>query len=124
MTTSTAPAPRKARSPKSHTSGKSQGGEVVHTVAFDSVGPRKYALQIKKAGNGNPSLRIVEGVPQGDGTFRKFHLTIWSEDFDRFFEELDAMRAYMREHNIKTPPGHKYDPSRKSKFAKKRQSPR
>src|SRR4051794_30021425 len=37
---------------------------VVKTWAFDSVGPRKYAIQIKKAGNGNPCLKIVEGVKQ------------------------------------------------------------
>jgi hypothetical protein len=91
----------------------------VKTWAFDSVGPRKYALQIRRASNGNPCLKIVEGVPQGDGTFRKFHLTVWSEDFDRFFEVLDTARAFMRENDLKTPPGHKYDPRKKWPARKK-----
>ncbi len=38
-------------------------GEVLKTWVFDSVGPRKYALQIQRAGNGNPFLKLVEGVP-------------------------------------------------------------
>lgn len=88
------------------------GGEVVNTWSFDSKGPRKYALQIKRAKNGNPCLKIVEGVPQEGGTFRKFHLTIWSEDFDTLFTKLDEVRAYMQEHDIRTPDGHKYDPNK------------
>jgi hypothetical protein len=97
----------------------SPGGEALKTWAFDSIGPRKYAVQIRKASNGNPCLKIVEGVPQGDGTFRKFNLTIWSEDFERLFAVLDEVRAYMAEHNIRTPDGHKYDPNapRKGKRA-------
>jgi hypothetical protein len=89
--------------------------QIVQTWAFDSVGTRKYALQIRKASNGNPCLKIVEGVPQGDGTFRRFELTFWSEDFPRLFETLDQVRKYMAEHNIKTPDGHKYDPNKKFK---------
>jgi hypothetical protein len=86
-------------------------GEVVKTWAFDSVGTRKYALQIKKAGNGNPCLKLVEGVPQEDGTYRNFNITIWSEDFQRLFATLDEVRAFMTANNIKTPEGHKYDPN-------------
>ena len=95
-------------------------GEVVHTKVFDSVGPNKYALQIRKAGNGNPFLKIVEGVPQGDGTFRKFHVTVWSEDFDRFFSMLDELRCYIAEHNVRTPEGHTYDPHKKRQRRKAR----
>lgn len=86
--------------------------EVVQTWAFDSVGDRKYALQIQRAKNGNPCLRIVEGVPQGDGTFRKFDLTIWSEDFGALWEAMDEVRAYIEQHGIRTPPGHRYEPSK------------
>lgn len=89
--------------------------QIVQTWAFDSVGTRKYALQIRKASNGNPCLKVVEGVPQGDGTFRRFELTFWSEDFPRLFETLDEVRRYMAEHDIKTPEGHKYDPNKKFK---------
>lgn len=71
--------------------------EVIKTWAFDSVGVRKYALQIRKASNGNRCLKIVEGLPQEDGTFRKFYLTIWSEDWPRLFEAIDALRAFIAE---------------------------
>ena len=84
--------------------------QVIKTWAFDSVGPRKYALQIRRAANGNPCLKIVEGVPQPDGTFRRFELTFWSEDFPRLFQTLEEVRAYMQANNIRTPDGHKYDP--------------
>jgi subtilisin-like proprotein convertase family protein len=87
--------------------------QIVKTWSFDSVGNRKYALQIKKASNGNPCLKIVEGVPRDDGTFRRFELTIWSEDFPRLFQTLDEVRTYMKDNNVKTPDGHKYDPNRK-----------
>jgi hypothetical protein len=93
---------------------------VVKTWAFDSVGNRKYALQIKRAGNGNPCLKVVEGVPQPDGTYRRFELTIWSEDFPKLFETLDQVRAFMVENNIKTPDGHKFDPNRKRTFKPRR----
>lgn len=92
--------------------------EVVKTMAFDSVGNRKYALQIRKASNGNPCLKIVEGVPQADGSFRKFDLTVWSEDWPRLFETLDAMRAFISENGIRTPEGHKYDPDSKRRWPK------
>jgi hypothetical protein len=92
--------------------------EIVKTWAFDSLGDRKYALQIQKASNGNPCLKIVEGVPQEDGTFRKFNITIWSEDFERLWSALDDVRAYMTEHDIRTPDGHKYVPGGKKKGTK------
>ena len=87
--------------------------EIVKTWAFDSVGNRKYALQIKKAGNGNPCLLLVEGVPQDDGSFRKFNITIWSEDFPALFNTLDQVRQFMADNNIRTPDGHKYDPTKR-----------
>lgn len=108
--------------------GKGRGGsgqkerpqqEVVKTWAFDSVGNRKYALQIRKASNGNPCIKIVEGVPQPDGTFRKFDLTVWSEDWPRLFETIDALRAFVVEQNIRTPDGHKHDPNKKNKWKAK-----
>jgi hypothetical protein len=93
--------------------------EVVKTWAFDSVGNRKYALQIRKASNGNPCIKIVEGVPQPDGTFRKFDLTVWSEDWPRLFETLDALRGFIATENIRTPDGHKCDPSRRRGSSRK-----
>jgi hypothetical protein len=88
--------------------------ENIKSWAFDSVGTRKYAVQIKKAGNGNPFLKFTEGVPQDDGTFRKFSITVWSEDFPRLFATLDEVKAFMVERNIKTPDGHKHDPRKSS----------
>lgn len=87
----------------------------VKTWAFDSVGTRKYALQIQKAANGNPCLRIVEGVPQDDGSFRKFDVTIWSEDFARLFATLDEARAFIEQNNIRTPSNHKLPDHRRKK---------
>jgi hypothetical protein len=84
--------------------------EVIKTWAFDSAGTRKYAMQLRKAGNGNPCLKIVEGVPQPDGTFRRFDLTFWSEDWSRLFEVLDEVRGFIAQNNIRTPDGHKYEP--------------
>lgn len=85
--------------------------EIVKTWAFDSAGDRKYAMQIKKASNGNPCLMLVEGRLQEDGTYRKFNVTVWSEDFSAFFRMLDDIRAFMTRNDIKTPPGHRYDPA-------------
>jgi hypothetical protein len=89
--------------------------EIIKTWTFDSAGPKKYALQLQKASNGNPCLRIVEGVPQPDGTFRKFDITIWSEDFSSFFQTFEQMKQHIAANNIRTPAGHKYDPSAKPK---------
>ncbi len=89
-------------------------GEAVKTWSFDSVGNRKYAVQIRKASNGNPCLRLVEGVPSKDGgEYRKFNITIWSEDFESLWKTLDEARAYMAEHDIRTPDGHRYVPGGK-----------
>lgn len=91
------------------------------TLVFDSVGPRKYALQVGRARNDNPFIKLVEGVPQDDGTFRRFSINIWSEDFDSFFAAIDELRDYVRDNDIRTPADHKYDPD-KSKKRKKRAS--
>jgi len=93
--------------------------ETIKTWAFDSVGDRKYAVQIQKASNGNPCLKIVEGVPQDDGSFRKIHIKIWSEDFDAFFAHLDEVRAYIDANDIKTPPDHDWKPGKYRRKAKK-----
>ncbi len=90
--------------------------QTIKTWAFDSVGDKKYALQLQRAGNGNPCLRIVLGTPQPDGAYRKFDITIWSEDFPALFENFEAMRAYVDANDIKTPPDHKWTPpSQRSK---------
>ena len=87
-------------------------GEILKTWAFDSVGPKKYAIQLRKASNGNPYLKFTEGSPQDDGSFRKFSITVWSEDFRAVFEHMDLLRAYLNENKIRTPKGHKYEPDK------------
>lgn len=99
--------PRTTRSSK-----KYKPGETLKTWAFDSVGPKKYAIQLKKASNGNPYLKFTEGSPQDDGSFRKFSITVWSEDFRVMFQHFDQVRAYMNENKIRTPKGHKYEPDK------------
>lgn len=99
-TTSPAPRSRSKRTPAPR--------KVLRTWTFDSKGNRKYAVQIQEASNGNPCLRIVEGVPQPDGSFRKFDLTFWSEDFAALFDTLDAVRAHIETENIRTPEGHEW----------------
>jgi hypothetical protein len=89
------------------------GREILKTIAFDSVGVKKYALQVQKARNGNPFLRIVEGTPLDDGSFRKFDLRIWSEDFERFFKAIDEVRTFIKVHEVRTPAGHVWKPKKK-----------
>lgn len=129
MTAATASASASASAPgrKGARDGKARPKappQIVKTWLFDSIGPRKYAVQIKKAANGNPFMLIVEGVPStnGDGTFRRFSVNLWSEDFARFFGVLDEVRAYMAANNIKTPEGHKYDPNKPRKFGAKQKA--
>ena len=86
---------------------KKRPRETLNTIAFDSVGPRKYAVQLYKAGNGNPVLKIVEGIPNGDGSFRKIYLTVYSEDFERFFQALGDTYRFIQDHHIATPKDHK-----------------
>jgi len=86
---------------------KKKPRETLNTIAFDSAGPRKYAVQLYKAGNGNPVLKIVEGIPNGDGTFRKIYLTVYSEDFKSFFQAVGDTYRYIQEHGISTPKDHK-----------------
>ena len=99
-----------AASSSSRPSRRGPNRQTLKTWSFDSVGDRKYALQLQRASNGNPCLRIVQGTPQSDGTFRKFDITIWSEDFPALFENFDALHAYVEANDIKTPADHKYTP--------------
>lgn len=87
--------------------------ESLKVVSFDSTGIKKYALQLQKAFNGNPCLRIVEGTPMEDGSFRKFDLTFWSEDFDNLFKALDEIRDFINKNDVRTPEGHVWKPRKK-----------
>ena len=103
--------PRKQWTGKKRKPGEAAASrESLKVIAFDSAGDRKFALQLQKAKNGNPCLRIVQGAPQKDGSYRKFDLTFWSEDFESLFDALDEMRSYIDEKNIRTPADHNWKP--------------
>ncbi len=81
--------------------------KTLNTIAFDSAGPRKYAIQLQEASNGNPCLKIIEGIPQEDGSHRKVYLTVWSEDFESFFKAMGDTYRFIKDQDIATPKGHK-----------------
>lgn len=113
-TTATAPAPAPSRTVGNRKPARKDTPppKPLKTLVFDSVGNRKYALQVGRARNENPYMKLVEGVPQDDGTFRRFTVNIWSEDWQSFFAMLDEMRDYIHENDLRTPDNHKYDPSK------------
>lgn len=110
---------------KAPASKKRPDHEILNTVLFDSKGPRKYAVQLRRATNGNPCLKIIEGIPtsgrgkrnrsrqerseneRSEAEYRRVYLTVWSEDFDAFFKALGDTWRYIRDHEIKTPENHK-----------------
>jgi len=111
MVTATKSAPDRPVRPATRSAAPKR--EIIKTWSFDSVGPRKYALQIAKAANGNPSLMLVEGKPQEDGTYRRSSVFVWSEDFAKFFATLGEVKQFIAANHIETPRGHKYDPNRR-----------
>lgn len=69
--------------------------EILTTLAFDSVRPGilKHAVQVQRdQDDGRLYLRIVQGVPNDDGTFTKTELVYDSADLDNLFESLQAAR--------------------------------
>jgi hypothetical protein len=75
--------------------------EILFQKYFKSVGPRTYAAQLKKAGNGNHLLVLTEGK-RDDKTseLRKIRLFIYSEDFVAFFKMLHETAQFIREHPV------------------------
>ncbi len=120
---------RQASSQRSGSPRKKKPREIISTITFNSKGPRKYAVQVQKAGNGNPCLKIIEGIPNEDGSFRKIYLTVYSEDFDTFFKALGDTYRVITDQKITTPKNHKtpkkmYKPNTKKKDAKVSPGPR
>ncbi len=95
-------------SPQPKTADHAPRGETLKTWTYDSHGNRKYALQVRKAVNGNPYLKFVEGVPQPDGSYKRFSMIVWAEDFDAFFNTLSKGREYIQQHNLKPTERSKY----------------
>jgi hypothetical protein len=75
--------------------------EILFQKFFKSVGPRTYAAQVKKAGNGNHFLVLTEGKrDEKTGEVRKTRLFLFSEDFGAFFRMLHETAKFIRENPV------------------------
>jgi hypothetical protein len=75
--------------------------EVLFQKYFKSVGPRTYAVQVKKAGNGNHFLVMTEGKrDERTGELRKTRLFLFSEDFVEFFRMLHETAQFIRQNPV------------------------
>ncbi len=71
--------------------------DVLFQKYFKSVGPRTYAAQIKRAGNGNHFLVLTEGKrDESSGEVRKTRLFLFSEDFVSFFRMLHETAQFIK----------------------------
>lgn len=71
--------------------------DVLFQKYFKSVGPRTYAAQIKRAGNGNHFLVLTEGKrDESSGEVRKTRLFLFSEDFVPFFRMLHETAQFIK----------------------------
>lgn len=76
---------------------KSADHEILFQNYFKSVGPRTYAAQVKKAGNGNHYLVLTEGKrDEKTNEIRKTKLFIYSEDFVEFFKMLKGAAEFIK----------------------------
>jgi hypothetical protein len=75
--------------------------EILKQSWFKSVGPRTYAAQVKKAGNGNHFLVLTEGKrDEATGEVRKTRLFLFSEDFAAFFKMMQETAVFIRENPV------------------------
>jgi hypothetical protein len=75
--------------------------EILFQKFFHSVGPRTYAAQVKRAGNGNHFLVLTEGKrDEATDEVRKTRLFLFSEDFGKFFQMLHETAKFIREHPV------------------------
>jgi hypothetical protein len=82
-------------------SGRGGKGSEEHPILyqdyFKSVGPRTYAAQVKKAGNGNHYLVLTEGKrDEATNEVRKTRLFLFSEDFAAFFKMMKATAEFIK----------------------------
>jgi hypothetical protein len=75
--------------------------EILFQNYFKSVGPRTYAVQVKRATNGNHYLVLTEGQrdPKTDEV-RKTRLFLFSEDFAEFFKLMKSTAEFIRAHPV------------------------
>ena len=75
--------------------------EILFQKYFKSVGPRTYAAQVKKAGNGNHFVVLTEGKrDEKTDEVRKTRLFVFSEDFGEFFKMLHETAVFIRENPV------------------------
>jgi hypothetical protein len=71
--------------------------EILFQNYFKSVGPRTYAAQVKKAGNGNHYLVLTEGKrDEKTNDVRKSRLFVYSEDFVEFFKMIKGGAEFIK----------------------------
>ena len=71
--------------------------EILFQNYFKSVGPRTYATQVKKAGNGNHYLVMTEGKrDEKTNEVRKTRLFVYSEDFVEFFKMIKGAAEFIK----------------------------
>ena len=98
----TGPFPSKSASPASAPGVATKPeADILFQTYFKSVGPRTYAAQVKKAGNGNHFVVLTEGKKdQNTGEPRKTRLFVFSEDFKSFFKMLQETAVFIRENPV------------------------
>jgi len=71
--------------------------EIIFQKFFKSAGPRTYAAQVKRAGNGNHFLVLTEGKRDDKtGEVRKTKLFVFSEDFPAMFHMLRETAEFIK----------------------------
>jgi len=74
---------------------------ILFQTYFKSKGPRTYAAQLKKAGNGNHFLVLTEGRRDPETKeVKKTRLYLFSEDFPEFFRMMHEVAVHVREHPV------------------------
>jgi hypothetical protein len=92
-----------ARPAKAGTSGAAAKPEpeILFQKYFKSVGPRTYAAQLKRAGNGNHFLVLTESKrDEKTNEPRKTRLYIYSEDFVAYFRMLHETAQFIRQNPV------------------------
>lgn len=75
--------------------------EILHQSWFKSVGPRTYAVQLRRAANGNHALVLIEGKrDEQTHELKKHSLYVWSEDFGAFFKMLQEAVGAIKAHPV------------------------
>lgn len=95
------PRPATRRRPPAAPRGEKQPDPILFQTYFKSVGPRTYAAQMKRAGNGNHYLVFTEGRRDKEtNEVRKTSLFVFSEDFVSFFKMLKETAEFVRAHPV------------------------